>query len=139
MGVLWHTSICASGQDCNPTRNYVYDIEVFYLNEIDNQQPCDIDSLLIIVEGYFNDDLIQIYINGEIYYESNITSDESTGIAETLYVDNYSLVNSVGVSVNKGKMAHLETDNQCKPIGIRFDYVRKVLQVLLYSKAPLYY
>ncbi|ASB48635.1 hypothetical protein [Alkalitalea saponilacus] len=136
----WYPQSCVLGQDCNSVKSIdFYDIEVSYLAETDNQRPCAIDSLLIILEGYFNEDLIQIYINGEIYYENKITSDESTSLSGVIYVENFKLVSSVGIRKNRGKMAFVETNNQCHPIGVRFDYVRKVLQVLLYTQTPFFH
>ncbi len=140
IGLFWYTGTCVLGQNGSSSRDIEeYDIEVTYLSENDQSRPCAIDSLMIFLESYFNEDLIQIYINGEICYEDTITNEESTGLSDAVYIHDFKRINNVGIRRNGGKMAFLETNNQCHPIGVRFDNVRKVLQVISYSKVPFYH
>jgi hypothetical protein len=140
IGLFWCTETCVLGQNGSSPRDIEeYDIEVTYLSGNNQSRPCAIDSLVIFLEAYFNKDLIQIYINGEIHYEDIITNDESTGLADAVYIDDFNRIDNVGIRKNGGKMAFLETNNQCHPVGVRFDHVRKVLQVISYYKAPFYH
>lgn len=120
-----------------------YNIEILYKNPEQNESSqkdliCSKDSIPIFFENGFENDFLEVFVNGEILLTEEISTNNSTNLAKNLYLANYKLTKNIGIRINKGRLVYIETNNQCCYIGIRFNN-REKLSVVFYNSLPLFY
>jgi len=115
---------CKSEKNSNISDNMYqqsdkYNIEILYnyhLTDSSNFRDYYDDKYLrngkiyLFFETSFNNDLIDININDEDFFSTNISTDPSTGLAEMIEIKDIDKVDRINVSINKGKSALIEVD-----------------------------
>lgn len=85
--------------------NSRYDIEVLYnyyeLDSADlreNRWPPD--SLPLYFEYSFDNDYVEVFVNGEIFFEDTLVSDEIAVSAKLLEIGEFKEIDNIGIRIN---------------------------------------
>ncbi|KJF43835.1 hypothetical protein [Draconibacterium sediminis] len=96
-----------------------YDIQILYnhykKDKTFNRKYLDKEylrdgNLYLIFESYFNQDTVEVKINGKKEISEIINTESSTGVAKSIKLNDMETINNVGIIVNNGKEAFIEID-----------------------------
>lgn len=96
-----------------------YDIQILYnhykTDKTFNREYLDKEylrngNLYLIFESHFNQDTVEVKINGKKEISEIISTEPSTGVAKSIELNDMETINSVGIIVNNGKEAFIEID-----------------------------
>jgi len=121
-----------------------YDIEILYTypsrdiiipRKYFNDRYLNDGKLYLFFESHFNNDTITVRANNEIFTEKIIKTDQSTGLAYVVKIDNINEIRNIAISVNHGKEAIFEVDASNQ---VEIDFRNKKLSVRFLANVPYY-
>jgi hypothetical protein len=116
-----------------------YDIEIEY-NSIpidDERSLAGGDSVAIGFVGMFEKDTVDVFKNNKFYKTTILTSDTKTDGAGHLILDNYKLLDNVGIRINGGPLIFIETGR--RDYHINLAYYNDQVIVKFYKYLPATY
>lgn len=104
-----------------------YDIEILYTTVDEGKLSCKNDSLPMFVGSGFNNDTIEIYINGKKRFNEIVKTRNTTGLAKYLYISDYKKTDYIGIRINRGPLAYIETNRKYYQLGVDFEFRNKLI------------
>jgi hypothetical protein len=114
-----------------------YDIQVEYLSTpTDDKRELMNDTLIIVFDGNFDGDTVDVLVNNRLFKELILTTDDVVGTAGIITTTNYKKVKSIGIRINKGKLIYIEPEKT--HYNIRITYLNDKVHVRFYRSLPGY-
>nr|WP_321355647.1 hypothetical protein [uncultured Draconibacterium sp.] len=112
-----------------------YDIQIDYLSTpfMDNRGMPN-DTLVILFDGNYSEDTIEISINNRHHKTVTLTTDERSGLAGDVKTIPYNKVNNIGFRINKGKLIFIEPEKE--HFNIRLTYLDHKAVIRFYKRFP---
>lgn len=95
--------------DIQISYNYYKTDKTFNKDYLDKKYLRD-GNLYLIFESSFNQDTIEVKINGEKKISEIISTEHSTGVAKSIELNDIETIENVGIILNNGKEAFIEID-----------------------------
>lgn len=141
---LWLLNCTNSGYDVGKdTAGKSYDIEINYTDNSDftgrknSDKLISPDSLYIFAEGNFQNNLLSVYLNGELAVKDTIFTNEIIGLAEHYSFGLMDEIRSFGIRVDNGKLLLIEPVKEQNIWRIRYNQ-NELLQAIYFKHAPYY-
>ena len=135
---------CCSRNDYNSTpeqRSFEdYKIEIKYTDEETDENPRLRDSLFVNFENGFDQTPIEIYVNKELKYQFEATTDKALGLASNIIIDDLGKVNTLGIRISDSKIVVLEPDYNQRILSVNISENKsdKILSFEFLPKHPIY-
>jgi len=112
-----------------------YDIQIDYLTTpLNDNRKLPTDTIVVVFDGNFEKDTVDILINGSHFKTMFLTTDERSGVAGDIKIIPYQDVKTIGLRINNGKLIFIETER--KHYNIELHYLDNKAIVKFYRKLP---
>ncbi|MBN1971952.1 MAG: hypothetical protein JW870_21550 [Candidatus Delongbacteria bacterium] len=119
----------------NNDSNERYDVVIKYLETpLKDKRPLKNDSLIVVFDGNFNKDTVDVYINGRYFKQMILTTDEIDGTAGSLIAIKYNKIKNIGFRINGGKLIFIEPEKE--HYNFRLNYSEDTVTIQFYRLLP---
>lgn len=146
--ILLFLFACSTGRKehrINESKGVLYNYEILYKYQGVENKISDIhryklssDTLYFILESFFNNDTVTILSRDLNIFDGQITTEPSTGLAESINVGDIKNLKEISLKINSGPQITFELVNkEHNIIGISKD--KDKIEIVFYKEVPAFY